>query len=136
MGQFAGTPFGIGTPTISPIAQNLGSSLPFTGQTPGMQPQWQPYLQASLPQFAQLLQTVPQQLYQVQLVQQQVLQHVQQLVQWVPVQLQQLQQLIQVATHQIQQLQHQGQLNAGVSGPVPLTLVPQTFAGQAAGPVM
>lgn len=141
MGQFAGTPFGIGTPTISPIAQYLGTSNPFSAGGAGIGPYAVgavPSLQ--VPQIAQLLQTVPQQLYQVQLLQQQLLLHVQQLIQWVPAQLQQLQQLqqlIQVATHQIQQLQQQGQpISPGASGSLPFTLVPQAFGGQAAGPVM
>ncbi len=161
MGQLTGTTFGIGTPTILPIAQNFGSFSPFVGQGLGIQTyQQQPFVQtlsnplvagsygfapsgigpvAALPlsQIAQVLQIVPQQLQQVQLLQQQLLLHLQQLLQWVPAQLQQLQQLIQVVPHQVQQLQQQGvPLGAGIPGPVAFGLVPQAFAGQAATHVM
>ena len=66
MSQFAGTTFGIGTPTIYAGPQNPfgGSSFgPYgIGPTPPLQ------------QIAQLLQIVPQQLQQLQLLQQQQLQ--------------------------------------------------------------
>lgn len=160
MGQLMGTTFGIGTPAIYPVGQNLGGFSPFAGQGFGTQafPQ-QPYVQtfsnpfigggygvgpygigtvpSSVPQqIAQLLQIVPQQLQQVQILQQQQAVHLQQLLQWLPTQLQQLQQLIQVS-HQGQQLQQQGQpLGAGIPGPLAFGLVPQGFAGQTASHVM
>lgn len=153
MGQLMGTTFGIGTPAIYPVQQNLGGFSPYAGQGFGMQafPQQPnpfggvygagPYGIGTVPspvlqQIAQLLQIVPQQLQQVQLLQQQQAVHLQQLLHWLPTQLQQLQQLIQVP-HQGQQLQQQGQpLGAGISGPLAFGLVPQAFAGQAASHVM
>jgi hypothetical protein len=160
MGQFAGTSFGIGTPSIYPPAQNPGGFSPYASQGLGT-PSWsqQPYAQpfsnpfiggsygvgmpgvgaASWPlqQVALLLQSVPQQLQQVQLLQQQQLAQLQHLFQWMPAQLHQLQQLIQVVPLQIQQLQQQGQpFGAGASGPVAFGLVPPAFAGQPASHVM
>jgi hypothetical protein len=119
MGQFAGTTFGIGAPTIYSVPPN-----PFGGSSFG------PYgisLAPPLQQIAQLLQIVPQQLQQLQLLQQHQLQ-----------QLQQLQQLIQVVIpNQVQQLQQQFQpFGAGASGPLGFGLAPQPFAGQASGHVM
>ena len=119
MGQFAGTTFGIGTPSIYSAQQN-----PFGGYGSG------PYgigAPQPLQQIAQLLQIVPQQLQQLQLLQQHQV--------W---QLQQLQQLIQVGVPQlVQQLQQQIQpFSAGVSGPLGFGLTPQPFAGQASGHVM
>ena len=121
MSQFAGIPFGIGTSTIYPTAQNPWAFSPYTAQGLG----------AQTPFHAQLLQIVPQQLQQVQLLQQQQLVLLQQLLHVVPAQLQQLQQLIQVAPHQLQQLQQQYQpFGAGLSGPLGFGLVPQAFGGQ------
>ena len=149
MGQFAGTAFGIGTPTIYPVLQNPWGFSPYASQAFGGQ--WSnPSIGASygvspygigavspLQQIAQLLQIVPQQLQQVQLLQQQQLVHLQQLLQLVPAQLQQLQQLIQVVPQQIQQLQQQQQpFGAGLSSPLGFGLVPQAFGGQATGHVM
>ena len=129
MGQFAGTTFGIGTPTIYSGQQN-----PFGGGS-----SFGPYGIGTAPplqQIAQLLQIVPQQLQQLQQLQQQQLQ-----------QLWQLQQLIQVVVpHQVQQLQQQLQqqqiqqqfqpYSAGISGPLGFGLAPQPFAGQASSHVM
>ena len=120
MSQFAGTTFGIGTPTIYTGPQNpFGSGYSFGSYGVGAAPPWQ--------QIAQLLQIVPQQLQQLQLLQQHQLQ-----------QLQQLQQVIQVVIpHQLQQLQQQFQpFSAGVSSPLGFGLAPQPFAGQASGHVM
>jgi hypothetical protein len=118
MSQFAGTAFGIGTPTINPGAQNPWGAAPYTGQGFGAQTPAQ--------QIAQLLQIVPQQLQQVQLLQQQQLVLLQQLLHVVPAQLQQLQQLIQVS----QQIQQQYQpFGAGLSSPLGFGLVPQAFGG-------
>src|SRR6266498_2402664 len=113
MGQFAGTAFGIGTPTIYPGAQNPWSFSPYASQAFGGQLSspsiggsygGSPYgigAVSPLQQIAQLLQIVPQQLQQVQLLQQQQLAYLQQLLQLVPAQLQQLQQLIQVVPQQL-----------------------------------
>ncbi|SRR6266516_8197022 len=149
MGQFAGTAFGIGSPTIYPGAQNPWGFSPYASQAFGSQlfnPSIgvgygaSPYgIGAVSPQqqIAQLLQIVPQQLQQVQLLQQQQLVLLQQLLQLVPAQLQQLQQLIQVVPQQIQQLQQQHQpFGAGLSSPLGFGLVPQAFGGQATGHVM
>ena len=123
MSQFAGTPFGIGTPTIYPPPQNPWAFSPYTAQGLGAQ--------MPVHQIAQLLQIVPQQLQQVQLLQQQQLVLLQQLLHIFPAQLQQLQQLIQVVPHQVQQLQQQYQpFGAGLSGPLGFGLVPQAFGGQ------
>ena len=94
MGQFAGTAFGIGTPTIYPVAQNPWGFSPYASQAFGGQLS-SPSIGASygvspygigavspLQQIAQLLQIVPQQLQQVQLLQQQQLVHLQQLASW------------------------------------------------------
>jgi hypothetical protein len=150
MGQFAGTAFGIGTPTIYPVAQNPWGFSPYASQAFGGQLS-SPSIGASyggapsgigavspLQQIAQLLQIVPQQLQQLQLLQQQQLVHLEQLLQLVPAQLQQLQQLIQVAPQQIQQLQqqHQQPFAAGLSSPLGFGSVPQAFGGQATGHVM
>ncbi len=142
MGQFAGTAFGIGTPTIYPVQSPWGFS-PYTGQAFGAQSS-NPSLGAGYgigsygvgtvspsQQIAQLLQIVPQQLQQVQVLQQQQLALLQQLLQLVPAQLQQLQQLIQVVPHQVQQLQQQYQpFGAAFSSPLGFGLVPQAFGGQ------
>jgi hypothetical protein len=136
MGQFAGTAFGIGTPTIYPVPQNPWG---LYGQTPLGQTLAPSGIgtMAPLQQIAQLLQIVPQQLQQLQLLQQQQLLHLQQLLQLVPAQLQQLQQLIQVVPHQVQQLQQQFQpFGAGLSGPLGFGLAPQPFAGPATSQVM
>jgi hypothetical protein len=136
MGQFAGTAFGIGTPTIYPVPQNPWG---LYGQTPLGQTLTPSGIGtvAPLQQIAQLLQIVPQQLQQLQLLQQQQLLHLQQLLQLVPAQLQQLQQLIQVVPHQVQQLQQQFQpFGAGLSGPLGFGLAPQPFAGSATSQVM
>jgi len=142
MGPFAGTSFGIGTPSIYPGAQSPWGSLPygsqlsspfqtagFGGGSLGIGGQQQP-----LQQVAQLLQILPQQLQQLHLLHQQQLQYLHQLLQVVPAQLQQLHQLIQLIPQQIQQFQQQGQpFGAGIGG---FGLVPSPFAGQASGPVM
>jgi len=142
MGPFAGTAFGIGTPSIYAGAQNPWGSSPYASQLPspfqtagfgggsfGIGSQ-----QQQLPQIAQLLQILPQQLQQLQQLQQQQLHYLYQLLQVVPAQLQQLQQLIQLVPHQIQQFQQQGQpFGAGIGG---FGLVPSPFAGQGAGHVM
>jgi hypothetical protein len=120
MGQFAGTTFGIGTPSIYSAQQNpFGGGYGVGPYGIGAAQPWQ--------QIAQLLQIVPQQLQQLQLLQQHQLQ-----------QLQQLQQLIQVVVpHQLQQLQQQIQpFSAGVSGPLGFGLAPQLFAGQPSSHVM
>ena len=120
----AGTMFGIGTPASYPVAPTSWGLSPyaaFSGQGLGGQP-WQ--------QLLQLVQTVPQQLQQVQALQQQQLLYLQQLLQVVPAQLQQLQQLIQVLPQQIQPL---GQT---ISGPFGFGLIPQTFGGHLPGHVM
>jgi hypothetical protein len=118
MGQYAGSTFGIGTPSIYSVPQN-----PFGGGSYGFGP-YATGPVTPLQQIAQLLQIVPQQLQQLQLLQQH--------------QLQQLQQLIQVVIpHQVQQLQQQFQpFGAGVSGPLGFGLAPQPFAAQASGHVM
>jgi len=134
MGQFAGTSFGIGTPSIYPGYQNPWGFSPFTSQGFGAGPFGIGSSQQPWQQVAQLLQIVPQQLQQLQALQQQQLQYIHQLLQLVPAQLQQLQQLIQFVPHQIQQLQHQTQpFSAGIGG---FGLVPSPFAGQSPGQVM
>jgi hypothetical protein len=125
MGQFAGTSFGIGTPSIYQGYQNPWGFSPFQGQG---------FAQQSFPQVAQLLQIVPQQLQQIHRLQQQQLQYLHQLLQLVPAQLQQIQQSIQFVPQQIQQLQHQAQpFGAGIGG---FGLVPSPYLGQSAGQVM
>ena len=137
MGQFAGTTFGIETPTIYPIAQSPGGFAPVTGQAFGAQPVGYGIGSYGIgpvspsQQIAQLLQIVPQQLQQLQLLQHQELALLQQVLQLVPAQLQQLQQLIQVVPHRIQQLQQQQPLGVGLSSPLGFGLVPQAFGGQA-----
>lgn len=123
MSQFAGTAYGIGTPTIYPGAQNPWGFSPYIGQAFGAQTPSQ--------QILQLLQVMPQQLQQVQLLQQQQTALLQQLIHFVPAQLQQLQQLIQVVPHQIQQLQQPYQaFGAGLSSPLGFGAVPHAFGGQ------
>ena len=157
MGQFAGTPFGIGTPTYL-VPQTPWGFSPYAGQGFGIQavPQ-QPFAQtlnpltaggygggmATVPplqQIAHLLQIVPQQLQQLQLLQQQQLVQLQQLLQLVPVQLQQIQQLVQsmqTAPNPFQQSQQQWQpFGAGISGPLGLGVVPPAFGGQGTSHVM
>src|SRR5262245_36424511 len=108
MGQFAGTTFGIGTPTIYPVAQSPWGISPYSGQPFGA-PSSIPSVGAGYSigpygigavspaqQIVQLLQIVPQQLQQVQFLQQQQLALLQHVLQLVPAQLQQLQQLVQV----------------------------------------
>ena len=148
MGPFAGTSFGIGTPSNYPGAQSPWGFSPYTSQPFGLSTPFQsgglgggPFGISSqhqpLQQIAQLLQIVPQQLQQLHVLQQQQLQYLQQLLQVVPAQLQQLQQLqqlIQSVPQQIQQLQQQAQpFGAGIGG---FGLVPSPFAGQSAGHVM
>ena len=166
MGQFAGTPFGIGTPTYL-VPQTPWGFSPYAGQGFGIQafPQ-QPFAPTSLnpltagnygggpygfattspwQQIAHLLQIVPQQLQQVQLLQQQQLVQLQQLLQLVPVQLQQIQQLVQsmqtlntpFQQSPFQQSPQQWQpFGAGISGPLAMGLVPPAFGGQATSHVM
>jgi len=129
MSQFAGTGFGIGTPAIYPMAQNPWGFAPYIGAGFGGQ--------TSTQQITQLLQSVPQQLQQVQARQQQQFALLQQLLSIVPSQLQQLQQLIQVVPHQVQQLQQPYQpFGAGLSGPLGFGLAPQAFGGGQSGHVM
>jgi hypothetical protein len=161
MGQLAGTVFGMGSPTIYPVPQNLSGFSPFAGQGFGIQafPQ-QPYVQTPLnpltagnygiapygtatvspmQQIAQLLQIVPQQLQQLQILQQQQQLQLQHLLQLVPAQLQQIQQLVQSIQFgpQGQQFQQPWQpFGAGISGPLGVGLAPQTFAGHTASHVM
>jgi hypothetical protein len=123
MGQFAGTTFGIGTPSLYPVPQN-----PFGGSGYGLGP----YGIGTVPpvhQIAQLVQILPQQLQQLQILQQQQL-----------VLLQQLQQLVQILPQQLQQLQQQQQwqqpFGSGVLGPIGFGVAPQPFAGQSASHVM
>jgi len=81
-------------------------------------------LQLVLPQIVQLLQTVPQQVQQVQYLQQillQQLQQVQQILQFIPQQLHQLQQLIQYVPQQILQLQQQQPFGLGTATPWGIT---------------
>ena len=130
MGQFAGTTFGIGTPSLYPVPQN-----PFGGSGYG----FGQYGIGTVPpvhQIAQLVQILPQQLQQLQILQQQQLVLLQQLLQQVPAQLQQLQQLTQILPHQLQQQQWQQPFGSGVVGPIGFGVSPQPFAGQAASHVM
>lgn len=130
MGQFAGTTFGIGTPSLYPVPQN-----PFGGSGYG----FGQYGIGTVPpvhQIAQLVQILPQQLQQLQILQQQQLVLLQQLLQQVPAQLQQLQQLTQIIPHQLQQQQWQQPFGSGVVGPIGFGVSPQPFAGQAASHVM
>lgn len=123
MSQFAGTAFGIGTPTIYPGAQNPWGVSPYIGQAFGAQTPSQ--------QIVQLLHVVPQQLQQVQLLQQQQLALLTQLLHILPAQLQQLQQLIQVVPYQVPQGQQPYQpFGAALSSPLGFGLVPQAFGGQ------
>jgi hypothetical protein len=120
----AGTMFGIGTPASYPVAPTSWGLSPYaaySSQGFGAQP-WQ--------QRLQLVQTLPQQLLQVQALQQQQLLYLQQLLQVVPAQLQQLQQVMQVLPQQIQPL---GQT---MPGPFGFGLTPHTFGGQIPGHVM
>jgi len=140
MGQFAGTAFGIGTPSIYQAQPNLAGFSPnasqgFGGYGTG------PYGIGTVPpiqQLVQMLQIVPQQLHQLQLQQQQQLLHLQQLLQVVPAQLQQLQQLAQVIPYQTPQLQQQQwqPFASGISSPLGFGSVPQPFAGQQTSHVM
>ena len=132
MGQLAGTTFGIGTPTTYPVAPVFWGQSPYAGQGFGMQSvPTQPYFGSygiGAQPLPQLLQTVAQQLQQVQLLQQQQLFQVQQLLQVVPAQLQQLQQLIQIVPQQVHQLQQQWQaFNPAIAGSLGFGSVPQTF---------
>jgi hypothetical protein len=134
MGPFAGTTFGIGTPSVYPNLPISGATTPYSGQSPYFQQGIG--LGQSPQQLLQLLQVVTQQLQQVQALEQQQLFYLQQLLQFIPAQLQQLQQLVQIIPQQIQQ-QHQQQwhpLNQGLSSPFGIT--PQAFAAQPAGHVM
>jgi len=159
MGQFTGTPFGIGTQNYL-VPQTPWGFSPYANQGFGIQafPQ-QPFAQTPLnpltaggfgggpygfnttspwQQIVSLLQIVPQQLQQVQLLQQQQLVQLQQLLQLVPLQLQQIQQLVQsMQTTPFQQSPQQWQpFGAGISGPLGLGLVPPAFGGQASSHVM
>jgi hypothetical protein len=160
MAHFAGTTFGIGSPTNYPQSPTALGFSPYGNQGFGIQLGQQPYapfiqqpyaqpfssqvigsygigtLQPQQ-QILQWLQVVPQQLQQLQFQQQQLLIQLQQLLQVVPVQLQQLQQLIQVVTQQVQQFPQQSQpFGPAASGPIGFGVVPSTVAGQAAGHVM
>jgi hypothetical protein len=128
MGHFAGTTFGIGTPTTYPFGSQ-GFGVPSITA----QPYLQPFSSQSIggygiggaPQLLQLLQIVAQQLQQVQLLQQQQL-----------LQLQQLQQLIQIVPQQVHHLQQQWQaFNPAISGSLGFGSVPQAF-GPVASHVM
>jgi hypothetical protein len=123
MTQFAGTTFGLGTqhPYIQPFAPQT-----IAGYGIGQSQPWQ--------QIIQLLQTVPQQLQQLQLVQQQQVLQLQLLLQTVPAQLQQLQQVLQVAAQQIPQIQQP--FGSAFSSPLGFGVSPHVFSGQSAGHVM
>jgi hypothetical protein len=138
MSQLSATGFGLGTPATYPFAQNpvgiwpqvypqtLSNPLPGSGF--GVSPFGMGAVQSPpIQQIALLLQTVPQQLQQVQQLQQQQLVYLNQLLQWIPAQLQQIQQSIQLLPYQIQQGQP---LGAGIAPPVAFGLTPQPFAGQ------
>lgn len=134
MGPFAGTTFGIGTPTVYPNLPTSWGTTPYSSQAPSFQQGIG--LGQSPQQLLQLLQVVTQQLQQVQALEQQQLFYLQQLLQLVPAQLQQLQQLVQILPQQIQQ-QHQQQwhpFSQGLSSP--FGIAPQAFAAQTAGHVM
>jgi len=140
MGQFAGTAFGIGTPSIYQTQPNIAGFSPYASQGFGGYGIG-PYGVGTVPpiqQLVQLLQTVPQQLQQLQLLQQQQLVHLQQLLQVVPAQLQQLQQLTQVIPYQTQQHQQQQwqPFASGIAGPLGFGSFPQPFAGQQTSHVM
>jgi hypothetical protein len=113
----AGIPFGIGSPVGYPA-------------------QFGQWGVSSLPSVLQSIQTVPQQLSQLQqleYVQQQQVQQLQQTVQVIAQQIQQLQQIVQFIPHQLQQLYQQVQaqsspFGAGVSGVSGFGL-PQPVAG-------
>src|ERR1044072_8823480 len=129
MSQFAGTTFGIGTPSLYPLSQN-----PFGGSGYG----FGQYGIGTVPpihQIAQLVQILPQQLQQLQILQQQQLVLLQQLLQQVPAQLQQLQQLTQIVPHQLQQ-QWQQPFGSGVVGPIGFGVSRCPCAGQPASHVM
>jgi len=128
------TPWGYGGITVSPFGQLpfgqqqlFGQTNPFaTQQLYGLLGQGVGggQLQLVLPQIVQLLQTVPQQVQQVQYLQQillQQLQQVQQILQFIPQQLQQLQQLITYVPQQILQLQQQQPFGLGVATPWGIT---------------
>ena len=114
----AGIPFGIGSPVGHPA--QFG--------------QWG--VSSSLPSVLQSIQTVPQQLSQLQqleYVQQQQVHQLHQIVQVIAQQIQQLQQTVQFIPHQLQQLQQQVQaqfqpFGAAISGASGLG-VPQSVAG-------
>ena len=132
MGQFAGTTFGIGTPSLYPVPQN-----PFGGSGYGFG-QYGIGTVPPLHQIAQLVQILPQQLQQLQILQQQQLVLLQQLLQQVPAQLQQLQQLTHSIPQQLQPQQPQWQqpFGSGVLGPIGFGVSPQPFTGQATSHVM
>jgi hypothetical protein len=129
MSHFAGTAFGIGTPTLYPVGQLLQqpyafAPTAFTGTGYGIGSYGAAV--AAPQQISQLLQIVPQQLQQVQILQQQQLVLLQQLLQLLPAQLQQLQQLIQFAPSLLQQLQQHQPFGAALSSPVGYGLAPQS----------
>ena len=148
MNQFAGSTFGIGSPTAYPGSLPWGFS-PQGGQPFGAQPfapqpypYQNPYASQGIGGFGigaghpvqQLLQIIPQQLQQVQALQQLQVQYLQQLLQIVPAQLQQIQQLVQIIPQQLQQqTQPFGQ---AIQNPFGLGFLPQTFSSQGAGHVM
>jgi hypothetical protein len=123
MTHYAGTTFGFGVPPSynQPIFPQA-----IAGYGIGQSQPWH--------QIIQLLQTVPQQLQQLQLVQQQQVLQLQLLLHTVPAQLQQLQQLLQVAAQQIPHLQQP--FGSAISSPLGLGVSPQIFSGQSAGQVM
>jgi hypothetical protein len=115
MGQFAGTTFGIGTPSLYPVPQNpFGGSGYGFGQGYGSG-QYGVGTVPPIHQIAQLVQILPQQLQQLQILQQQ--------------------QLTQSVPHQLQQ-QWQQPFGSGVVGPIGFGVSPQPFAGQSASHVM
>ena len=124
MTQVPGSTFGLGTTGgyAAPFAWGLS---PYGGQAQPVQHQ-----------ILQLLQTVPQQLQQLQAIQQQQSFQLQLLLQIVPAQLQQLQQLIHVVPQQIQQLQAGQPFGSVISSPLGFGLAPHVFGPQTAGHVM
>jgi hypothetical protein len=119
-----GTMFGMGLSPVYPIAPT-----PWPYNAYGTQN----LSQLPLPHILQLVQSVPQQLQQIQSLQQQQLLYVQQLVQLIPAQLQQLQQLIQSVPLQASSLQP---LGPSLTGPFGFGVLPQPFATQPPNQVM
>ena len=140
MGHVQASPLGFATPTTFPQSAISWGLTPYAGQPFGIpafpQPYGQPFSSQPsaqhLQQVLQFLQTVPQQLQQLQILQQQQFGQVQQLLQLVPSQLQYLQQLIQSFPQQIQSLQPQQPYGSGLG----LGLASPPFSGPGASYVM